>query len=182
VSPILTFGSEDINILFYCYNEHMPKITLRKLATSDKVYFGDWWRDKALLELTSGMIKSITDKEIGEYLSRMLQSLADYHFMIVLGNRTIGHISLIRKKDGWYETQIIIGDKKYWGQGYGSEAIKLLLEEAKKMLIAKIYLEVRPDNVRAIRSYEKCGFKKEKIIKYPKDEYLPETLRMEIVM
>jgi len=38
---------------------------------------------------------------------------------------------------------------------------------------------VRPTNIRAIRAYERCGFHKVKIVLYPKNKYLPKTLRME---
>lgn len=86
----------------------------------------------------------------------------------------------MKRKNGWYETQIIIGEKKYWNKNYGTKAIQLLIKKAKKLGILKIYLEVRPNNLRAIATYEKCGFKKSRIKKYPKNKYLPETLRMEL--
>jgi ribosomal protein S18 acetylase RimI-like enzyme len=38
---------------------------------------------------------------------------------------------------------------------------------------------VRPTNIRAIKVYENCGFIKTQIKKYPKNKYLPETIRME---
>lgn len=42
----------------------------------------------------------------------------------------------------------------------------------------KKYFANRPDNTRAIKAYEKCGFKKAGIKKYPKNKYLPQTLKM----
>jgi len=100
--------------------------------------------------------------------------------MIILGKKVIGHISLNKRQGNWYETQIVIGEKEYWGKGCGSKAIMLLIEKAKRLEISKIYLEVRPTNVRAIRAYENCGFQKTKTVLYPKNKYLPETLRMEL--
>jgi RimJ/RimL family protein N-acetyltransferase len=158
----------------------MPRITLRKIKFSDKKYFAKWWRDKALLRLTSGILKRISDKEVNKYFQDIFKSKNDYHFVIVLNKKVIGHISLAKRKNNWYETQIVIGEKRYWGKGYGSQAIKILLQKAKRLKIQKIYLEVRPDNTRAIRAYESCGFQKIKTILYPTNKSLPETLRMEL--
>ena len=155
-------------------------IKLRKVKVSDKKYFATWWRDEDLLKLTSGILKRITDKEVSEYFLKILADKNDFHHIILAGQKVIGHISLMKKKGNWYETQIVIGEKKYQGKGFGTEAITLLINKAKKADIRNIYLEVRPDNLRAIRAYEKCGFKKAGIKKYPKNKYLPQTLRMEL--
>ncbi len=158
----------------------MEKLTLRKVRLADKKYFSVWWRDKTLLKLTSGILKLISDKKVEKYFLSMLRSKNAYHFMIMLGKKVIGHISLVKRRNKWYETQIVIGERKYWGRGYGSEAIKLLIRKAKRFKISKIYLEVRPTNNRAIRAYKHCGFHKVNKVLYPKNKYLPKTLRMEL--
>lgn len=158
----------------------MSTISLRKIKVSDKSYFAKWWRDKDLLKLTSGILKPILDNEVEKYFKEILQNKNDYHFLIDLDGKIIGHTSLIKRKDNWHETQIVIGEKEYQDKGYGTKAIQLLINKAKKLNISKIYLEVRPDNLRAIRAYEKCGFRKIKIVKFPKNKNLPETLRMEL--
>ena len=158
----------------------MIRINLRKIKPSDKNYFTRWWRDKELLKLTSGILKMISDKEIDKYFQAMLNSKDAYNFIIIADGKIIGHISLAKRKKDWHETQIVIGDKNYRGKGLGQKAIKLLIRKAEKNGISKIYLEVRPTNFRAIRAYEQCGFQKVKTVKYPKNKYLPETLRMEL--
>jgi len=155
-------------------------VSLRKIKLSDKKYFARWWRDKELLRLTSGILKLISDKEVEKYFSVMIGSTTDYHFMILVDKKVIGHIALAKRKNNWYETQIVIGEKQYWGKGYGTKAIKLLIKKAKKLGISKIYLEVRPTNNRAIAAYENAGFVKMRIKKYPKNRYFTKTLRMEL--
>lgn len=154
-------------------------VSLRKLKSSDQPLFSKWWRDKELLKLTSGQLKRISDEEVEKYFSKMLKTKADRHFIINLDRKAIGHISLCKRKNSWYETQIIIGEKKYWGNGYGTQVIQSLIKKAKKLHIGKIYLEVRPNNRRAIRAYEKSGFVKKNVIKYSNNKLLPETVRME---
>ena len=158
----------------------MIKINLRKIKPSDRNYFAKWWRDKELLKLTSGILKAISDQEVDKYFQVILENKNDYNFMVIADREVIGHISLVKRRNDWHETQIVIGEKKYWDKGIGSRAINVLVRKANKNGISKIYLEVRPTNLRAIRAYEQCGFQKVKIVKYPKNKYLPETLRMEL--
>lgn len=55
---------------------------------------------------------------------------------------------------------ILIGEKEYWDRGYGSEATRLLLDYAFNLLnLHSVMLGVFGFNERAIRSYEKVGFK-----------------------
>jgi len=158
----------------------MIKINLRKIKPSDRNYFAKWWRDKELLKLTSGILKAISDQEVDKYFQVILENKNDYNFMVIADREVIGHISLVKRRNDWHETQIVIGEKKYWDKGIGSRAINVLVRKANKNGISKIYLEVRPTNLRAIRAYEQCGFQKVKIVKYPKNKYLQETLRMEL--
>lgn len=60
------------------------------------------------------------------------------------------------------ELGIIIGDKDCWNQGYGTEAVGLLLKHGFNTLnLNRIYLLVLETNPRAIRAYEKAGFSHE---------------------
>lgn len=60
------------------------------------------------------------------------------------------------------ELGITIGDQAYWGQGYGREAIRLLLDYAFRLRnLRKVFLRVNGNNERAIRAYQACGFGEE---------------------
>ena len=57
---------------------------------------------------------------------------------------------------------IVIAEKEYWGRGSGSDAIVALLRFAfGEMNLHRIYLSAFDSNQRAIRCYEKCGFRHE---------------------
>ena len=156
----------------------MASVSLRKLKISDFKYFSKWWRDKELIRLTSGNLKKLSDLEARKYFLAMPENKSNWQYMIQSGKKTVGHITLATRKAGWYETQIVIGEKKYWGRGIGTLAIKELLALAGKNKIKKIYLEVRPDNLRAINAYIGCGFIPKKIKKYPNNKNLPKVLVM----
>ena len=54
---------------------------------------------------------------------------------------------------------ITIGEKDAWGQGYGSEATRLMLDHAFGELgLHRVALFVFEFNERAIRTYRRCGF------------------------
>ncbi len=60
------------------------------------------------------------------------------------------------------ELGITIGDKEYWGRGYGTDAVRLLLDYAFRLRhVHKVYLTVNGNNERAQRAYAKCGFVEE---------------------
>jgi len=58
------------------------------------------------------------------------------------------------------------GDKEYWGKGYGTDAMKVLMKFIfEEMNINKIRLGTFSFNERAIKSYQKCGFEIEGVLK-----------------
>ncbi len=57
---------------------------------------------------------------------------------------------------------ITIGDKNYWGRGYGRDAVRVLLDYAFRLRnMRRVYLSVNGNNERAIRAYKACGFVEE---------------------
>jgi RimJ/RimL family protein N-acetyltransferase len=55
-----------------------------------------------------------------------------------------------------------IGEREFWGQGYGSDALQLLLRYAFiELNLRRVTLNVFEFNQRAIRVYEKVGFQTE---------------------
>jgi RimJ/RimL family protein N-acetyltransferase len=57
---------------------------------------------------------------------------------------------------------IAIGDKGYWGKGFGRDAVSTLVDYGFRHLnMHRIWLGVLASNERAIRSYRACGFREE---------------------
>jgi aminoglycoside 6'-N-acetyltransferase len=72
------------------------------------------------------------------------------------------------KKYGFTSNQNIygidqfIGETKLWGKGIGTSMILMMLNFLKSKGASKVVLEVKKNNIRAMKSYMKCGFKKTK--------------------
>lgn len=88
----------------------------------------------------------------------------DHVFTIVqrATDRPIGRCLLfgLNKTDRSTKVGIFIGEKDCWGKGYGTEAMRLLLDYAFNLLnLHSVMLGVYSFNDRAIRSYKSLGFK-----------------------
>jgi RimJ/RimL family protein N-acetyltransferase len=54
---------------------------------------------------------------------------------------------------------IMIGDRKYWDKGYGTDAVSTLVSHVfEQTKLDRIYLDTLEWNVRAQRCFRKCGF------------------------
>lgn len=73
-----------------------------------------------------------------------------------IGNVMYYNIDLIH---GETELGITIGEREYWGAGYGTEAVRLLVEYLIGRLgFRRVYLKTLTWNTRARRCFEKAGF------------------------
>ncbi len=140
------------------------KVRLRAIERGDIPVFVRWFNDPEVLQyLSLYMPMSAAEEE------RWFERQLDAQDRKVLAIETaegvhIGNIGLhdIDWKNRQAELGIAIGEKAYWGLGYGSDAIRTLLRFAfAEMNLHRIYLRVFDDNKRAIHCYEKCSFKLE---------------------
>jgi len=91
-------------------------------------------------------------------------------------------------KNSWCVVGIFLG-KRYWNKGYGTDAMKTLVNFIfNEMNMNKIKLNVYSFNKRAVKSYEKCGFVTEGILKQEffrngqyHDEYIMSILKSDYI-
>ena len=100
------------------------------------------------------------EEQVGE------TSLEDYNFSIrTLGeDKLIGEIGL--EVENWPGREAFvglgIGETDYWGKGYGIDVMNVILRYAfTELNLNRVTLTVFEYNPRAIRSYEKAGFRHE---------------------
>jgi RimJ/RimL family protein N-acetyltransferase len=106
---------------------------------------------------------SMTEEE--NWWESFVARKSDHIFAIEASDGTyIGNIGLhdIQAENRRALLGIIIGERAYWGQGYGTDAIRAMLGWAFGYLnLSRISLTVYEYNERAIRCYEKSGFRHE---------------------
>ena len=142
------------------------RIYLSPKGTTDEELekFTEWMNDFQVTDYTgrSGQITTIVREK--EWLENSAKNTANRNFNIIESkdNKLIGTIGL--EDFNWIERSavlgIFIGDKDFRSNGYGAEAIKLLLEYGFKYLnLHSIRLDLLAINERAHKCYLKCGFK-----------------------
>jgi len=137
------------------------KCYLAPLDVNDAEKYTAWLNDLEVTEhlLVYPHIISIeNEKGFLEKLSREhTYSIIDNGSNELIGNCGFSDIDHINQTG---EVGMFIGDKKYWNKGYGTEALSLLLDYGFKALnLHNISLRVYSFNERAIKAYEKIGFK-----------------------
>jgi len=88
---------------------------------------------------------------------------------------------MLRVIDAHAELGVGIHNTRYWDRGYGQDAVEVLVDGAFRALpLHRIELFVLPDNLRAIRCYEKAGFAREGLLR--KYQFARGKLRDVVVM
>ena len=143
------------------------RIYLRPAERADLPDFVRWFADAETtrhLALRAPFSQAMEEKWFEGLLGR--QGKSDYHFVACLleDGRSIGTVGLhgLDLENGKAEFGISIGEKDAWNRGYGTEALRAICDFGFGALrLERIELEVYEDNARAIRSYEKAGFRHE---------------------
>lgn len=139
-------------------------INLRPIADGDLVRRVAWLNDPETVRLFTG---SLPDRRYDMFdAERWRQSTENDPLTLVWsietkGERHIGDVDLhdINRSEGRARLTILIGNRDYWGRGFGTDAVMTLLKYAfDEMGLNAVNLRVCDFNRRAIRSYEKNGF------------------------
>lgn len=110
----------------------------------------------------------------GEDIKKYIDSYSKSKDGMILGiflkktSKHIGNITLhqIDWKNRNAEIGVLIGDKKSWGKGYATEAIRLVTEHAfNRLNIRKLYTGMVKGNEASKRAFEKVGFQVEGILR-----------------
>jgi RimJ/RimL family protein N-acetyltransferase len=101
---------------------------------------------------------------LSEFFDKRLKEPDSFSFGIEADGVFIGDCGLFHldKLAATAEVGIGIGDREYWGRGYGRQAMALLLDYGFRIQnLRKIWLEAHGTNERALRSYRAVGFVEE---------------------
>ena len=131
------------------------------MSVNDAEIFTEWLNDLEVtknLDIYNGVISLETEKEFLEKLSKehnySIIDIAKNELIASCGFIVLDHLNQVG------EIGIFIGNKNYWNKGYGTESLQLLMDYGFKALnLHNIMLRVYSFNERAIKTYQKIGFK-----------------------
>jgi diamine N-acetyltransferase len=143
------------------------RVYLRPIEPEDLPLIRKWANDPEIRRLT-GAVSPLSQAAAEDFLERVRGDEKRVWFVVALkeNDRVIGEAGLLRMFHAWRTTDLslIIGEQDAWGKGYGSEALLLLLDYAFGYLgFHRVAVGVVGFNERAIRFYEKVGFRREGI-------------------
>lgn len=140
------------------------RIALRPLQTSDVgPRYLAWMNDPEVTRFLEARFGHWTLEELAEFVAGRSKAVDDYLFAIVdqNGARHVGNIRLgpISRVHGTASVALMIGERACWGQGYGTEAIRLICKLAFEDLgIRRLTAGIYETNMGSIAAFKKVGF------------------------
>jgi RimJ/RimL family protein N-acetyltransferase len=143
------------------------RVTLRALERADLPHLHAM-SNNLEVELAGGgdppMPQSLTRVE-ADFDREAAQGGRDRGFFVIEADGQFIGLVVLHSFDDVAHTALLgiaIGDKAYWGRGYGREAVGLILRYAFRYHhLERVWLRVHARNQRAIRAYQACGFVEE---------------------
>jgi RimJ/RimL family protein N-acetyltransferase len=128
--------------------------------------FSRWYQDTEWVRfLDSDPSRLLSKKKWQEWLEKDLdKGVTDEVFFgirTIEGDTLIGFVGLfdLYMQQGDTLVAIALGERKFWGNGYGTDAMRVMLRYAfNELNLSRVGLIVFEYNPRAVRSYEKIGF------------------------
>lgn len=141
------------------------RVRLRAMEKGDLPAFVSWFNDPEVRR-NLRIIQPLSLGQEEKWYADMLTHPVEEHPLCIevkqgeewvfVGNLGFMHID---QCDRSAEIRISIGEKQFWNQGYGTEAMRLIVGHGFENLnLNRIYLHVFETKPRGKRSYEKVGF------------------------
>ena len=147
------------------------KVMLREKRVEDGEDDHRWRADQELAELDAApRLRQPLDDFLRDYANELkyptpwvrrygIDTLEGLH----IGNCMVYDIDNFK---GQCEVGILVGNRDYWGRGYGREAVQLLVAQCfKNVAMQRLYLHTLEWNARARRAFAGCGFREVKAVR-----------------
>lgn len=130
--------------------------------------FVRWDKDSEFLRLAdSDPAQLWSEKKRKEFIEKNMEKNSQaFRFSVrtLDEDKLIGSVSLW--VNSWTHSEawvgIVIGERDHWGKGYGTDAMRLIVQYGfVEANLRRISLALHSYNPRALKSYEKVGFKME---------------------
>ena len=153
------------------------RIILREQREEDAPFFAYWFSQQRVM-FQCGFEKPTDEETERRMISVSHRSDDSVWFTITdLDGNIIGETGLLRMFPAWHQTDltIIIPDPEMHHKGYGSEAIRIMLDMAfHEYEMHRVSIGVVGLNTAALEFYKKIGFKQEGLLEeayYYNNEY-----------
>ncbi len=156
-------------------------VRLRTHVPANRAAFQRWYADEEIARLLRHDQEPLNAIQSQGYFDTIILPLSArglcYAVHEAVSDRLIGTTALTDIPPNRTSAlfRIVIGEKECWGKGYGTEATRLVVDEAfEHHGVSQVRLEVFRHNPRAIAAYQRVGFQRTgehvEFVGYPRTE------------
>jgi RimJ/RimL family protein N-acetyltransferase len=141
-------------------------VCLRRHVPENRAAFQRWYADEEIAHLLRHDQRPLNSIQSRSYFDTLIlpSSARGLSYAIherqteqLIGTTALTDLAGSPRRTAYF--RIVIGEKEYWGKGYGTEATMLVMEEAfERHGLNAVKLEVFKHNTRAARAYLRVGF------------------------
>jgi len=140
------------------------QVRLRPVTEADLPDYVRWLNDPEVTQFLSMEPGQVTLEGEREWLARQQAPDSPHHvWAVTVDGRHVGNCALdLDERQPTATMGLHIGEKSYWGRGFGTTVVSRVLEVAfRDHHLERVQLSAWAFNRRAIHCYEKCGFRRE---------------------
>lgn len=140
-------------------------VDLRRHIPDNRDDFVRWYQDPEIAVLLRHDLRPLTSIQARGYFDSIVLpasarntcwAIHEHDSDLLIGSTAVTDIDTNARSSKF---RIVIGEKSAWSKGYGSEATRIVADEAfTKLDLRRIRLEVFTHNQRAFRAYQRVGF------------------------
>lgn len=156
------------------------RLSVRYLQQNDKYLLAEWLSKPSILKYYEGRNKPFNlekvtrkfysrDDDVERYIIEYNESAIGY-IQFYQANDKTSMINDYNQREIVYGMDQFIGETEYWNKGIGTSLIKAMVNYlVDEKRADRVIMDPQVTNKRALKCYEKCGFKKVRIL--PKHEF-----------
>lgn len=138
-------------------------IALKKIQNSDISNLEELssfiWREAYVDLLGKNQVEYMIKKyQSKEAFTVQLESGYEYYY-IMYNDSVAGYVGILEEENKLFLSKLYL-KREYHGNGIAQRVLAMLVEMSKERALSSIYLTVNKGNVKAIRAYERFGFKR----------------------
>lgn len=140
------------------------RIHLRRIMLSDANHtYLKWMQDPDVIKFLESAPEGWTIAKLKDFVRRVNKNPNIFFWAIIhrdsgkhIGNIKLGPVNSFHR---FGDVGLTIGEKSFWGQGYGTEAIKLVRDYAFNRLgLNKLTAGAFSNNIGSVKAFKKAGF------------------------
>ena len=143
------------------------RVVLRRLEVSDVTdRYVEWMNDPEVTQFLESRFVTQTRDSVSDFVASALAT-PDLEFFAIVDRATQTHVGNIKlgpidRNHMTADVGLMIGERVFWGKGYGTQAISLITQYAFDELgLCKVTAGAYSNNLGSIRAFEKAGWQVE---------------------